>query len=300
MSTPTNLEGCPGLQVAERWGEVRNSTQQRAKKLAGEILRAAAVDVAGKALAWILGILLIAFVVLIWRGGSVPAWAVFLGAVLFTLIALTLLRQQGELLVGAEADRDALREELGRHNEYSRHLQNSMDALQRVISGDVDAGIPYFLEQAVLEPALRILTEKPAEKVRLSVLMPADDDLRRWSMRWAAGHSMIGKLKFAIPIGDTLSRHAYETCEPQYWPNAEDQTEFQQNPLASAPTRSLLSIPIQEGDEVLGVFNAISSEGEAFDEAEQTFLASLAGVIAVAVSVWHQSDPATGSDRDAD
>jgi GAF domain-containing protein len=146
----------------------------------------------------------------------------------------------------------------------------------------------------VLEPAQRILSEKPAEKVRLSVLLPDDDNPLLWSMHWSAGHSVIGKLKYAKPIADTLARHAFESGEPQYWPATTEQTEFHQNPLASAPMRSLVSIPIREGDEVLGVFNAISSEQKAFDDAEQTFLASLAGVIAVAVSVWHREARESG------
>lgn len=114
----------------------------------------------------------------------------------------------------------------------------------------------------------------------------------------AAGHSAIGKLKYAEPIKETLARHAYESGEPQYWPDTSKQTEFEQNPLASAPMRSLVSIPIREGDEILGVFNAISSEKDAFDDAEQTFLTSLAGVIAVAVSVWHKDQKSVAkSDR---
>ena len=253
-----------------------------------EIFHAAAVDVAGKALSFILITALSVVGLLVWRGGSLPAWAV----VLVVIVGAAMVTRQ--MRVGA-----ALRRELGRHNEYSRHLQNSLDALQRVISGDVDAEIPFFLEQAVLDPAQRILSEKPAEKVRLAVLLPDDDNRDLWSMRWSAGHSMIGKLKFAEPIATTLSRHAFESGEAQYWANVTEQTEFRQNPLASAPTHSLVSIPIREGDEILGVFNAISSEKEAFDDAEQTFLASIAGVLAVAVSVWHQGQgDAEGSDRD--
>lgn len=272
----------------------------RAEKIAGEILRAAAVDLAGKALVWIGGIVLVAFGLLIWSGGSIPAWIVFLLVVALITGALALIRSQSRNLNEVNEDNQALREELGRHNEYSRHLQVSLDALQRVISGDVDAEIPYFLEQAVLEPARRILSEKPAEEVRLSVLLPSDADPQRWSMSWAAGHSMVGQLKYNVSIGETLARHAFESGEPQYWDDTEGQTEFRQNPAASAPTRSMVSFPIQEGDEILGVFNAVSSEQDAFDEAERTFLASLTGVIAVAVSVWHErSGPSDRSSETA-
>jgi putative methionine-R-sulfoxide reductase with GAF domain len=115
-------------------------------------------------------------------------------------------------------------------------------------------------------------------------------------MPWAAGHSVVGKSKYDQPIAATMARHAYETGVPQYWEDTESQTEFRQNPLASAPTRSMVSIPIRKGDDILGVFDAVSSEEDAFDRTEQRFLVSLAGVIAVAVSVW-RPDGTLKSDR---
>ena len=146
-------------------------------KLGSEIFRAAAVDMAGRALAAILLAALGLVALLIWKGGSIPAWVALVVVLCIATIALISRQRRAK-------DEAALRRELGRHNEYSRHLQNSLDALQRVISGDVDAEIPFFLDQAVLEPAQRILSEKPAEKVRLSVLLPDDDNSQLWSMRW--------------------------------------------------------------------------------------------------------------------
>jgi Ca2+/Na+ antiporter len=271
-----------GQEVGESDGD-----QGWTAKFGSEIIRAAAIDMVGRALSFILLTAFALAVLLVLQGGSLPVWVVVVVAFLCVAIALWQFRTRAEI-----------RRELGRHNEYSRHLQNSLDALQRVISGEVDAKIPFFLEQAVLEPAQRILSEKPADKVRLAVLLPDDEDRKLWSMRWSAGHSMIGKLKFAEPIAGTLSRHAFEAGEAQYWADVTEQTEFRQNPHASAPTHSLVSIPIREGDQILGVFNAISSENAAFDDAEQTFLASLAGVLAVAVSVWHKDqEQAEDSDR---
>lgn len=261
-------------------------SQGRLEKLGGEILRAAAVELAGRVLLAIAGVLVAALGLLIWSGASVPAWVLLVVVVALVGLAVLLMRQRGQGFVGVMEDKRTLEQELGRHKEYSEHLQNSLDALQRVLSQDVDAEIPYYLEQAVLEPAQRILIEKPAEKVRLSVLLPADEDPARWSMRWSAGHTMIGKLKYDKLIADTLARHAFETGEPQEWGDTESQTDFQQNPEASFPTRSLVSLPIRKGDDVLGVFNAVSAEKDAFDDAEKKFLASLAGIIAVAVSAW--------------
>jgi GAF domain-containing protein len=235
----------------------------------------------GRALNVVVLAFVVAFAALIWKGGSVPAWLLLIpiaGAVLLTVLGARRLR-------AGSVDSESLAKELGRSRKYSGHLQDSLDDLQRVISGDVNVDISDYIEQGVLEPARRILTEKPAENVRLSVLLPSMESPDRWSMPWVAGHSLVGKSKYDQPIADTLARHAFESGEPQNWEDTEGQTEFRQNPRASAPTRSMVSIPIHEGDEVLGVFDAVSSEKEAFDGPERTFLASLAGVIAVAMSV---------------
>ena len=253
-------------------------------------MRAAAIDLAGRALVYVgLGLVGV-LALLVWRGGSVPAWILVAAVAVVGAVGVATRREVARALANAESDVTTLRDELGRHTEYSRHVQNSLDALQRLVSHDVDAEIPYYLEQAVLAPAKSILTDKPVDTVRLSVLLPADDNADRWSMRWAAGHSMIGQLKYDAVIADTLARHAYESGESQYWSDTETQTDFQQNPRASAPTRSMVSIPIQQGGATLGVFNAVAAETDAFEPAEQTFLAALAGVIAVAVSVWREAE----------
>jgi GAF domain-containing protein len=263
------------------------NVQGKLAKLGGEIVRAAAVDLAGKALVYVGIFFLVALGLLIYQGGSVAAWLLLVPIALLILVAVLAARR----LHAQSVDNDSLTKELSRSGEYSGLLQNSLDALQRVISGDVDIDIPNYLEQGVLEPARRILTEKPAENVRLSVLLPSPDAPDRWSMPWSAGHSVIGKAKYDQRIADTLARHAFESGEPQDWKDTSKQTEFRQNPQASAPTRSMVSIPIRVGDEILGVFDAVSSEKDAFDETELTFLASLAGVIAVAVSVWRSQTP---------
>lgn len=228
--------------------------QGRLEKLGGEIFRAAAVDLVGRALNWGIVLLVVAFAVLVWQGGSVPAWLLLVPIVLAVLLAAFGARR----LRAKKIDNESLAMEVGRSGEYSGLLQNSLDALQRVISGDVEADIPHFIEQGVLEPARRILTEKPAENVRLSVLLPSSEAPDRWSMPWTAGHSIVGKSKYDQPIADTLARHAFESGEPQNWPDTTKQTEFRQNPLASSPTRSMISIPIR-GRERLAKRDPVSS-----------------------------------------
>jgi putative methionine-R-sulfoxide reductase with GAF domain len=47
----------------------------------------------------------------------------------------------------------------------------------------------------------------------------------------------------------------------------------------------MISIPLRRGEDIIGVFNVIASEPEAFDPAEAQYLASLGSIISVAVSV---------------
>jgi len=51
-------------------GQADNKVQRFRK----EVLRAAAVDLTGKALVVVGGSLLAAFALLVWQGGSIPAW----------------------------------------------------------------------------------------------------------------------------------------------------------------------------------------------------------------------------------
>jgi len=91
-----------------------------------------------------------------------------------------------------------------------------------------------------------------------------------------------------VPIQDTLSRLAYETGEPHAWDDVTTDDRFVENPQASLPMKTMASLPLRYGDDVIGVFNAISSQPSAFDPAEGRYLASLASVISVAVGVYLQ------------
>jgi GAF domain-containing protein len=273
-----------------------------ARHFAEDVIRAAAVDLTGKALLFVGGSVVAAVALLIWQGGSVPAWVTAALLVVAAVGALVLrsratkpLRARiGELeteKAAADDDVDVFVWGLTRHETYSKHVAQTLDALQRVVSGDISVSIPHYIEQAILEPGRDLLMEKPAENVRLSVLLPRADDPTRWSMPFAAGHSLPGKSKYDQRIVDTLSRYAHETGEAQYWADVADERGFRQNPLASAPIRSMMSLPIRQGDEILGVFNVVSSEPNAFDPAEETYVTSLGGVIAVAVSMFMKDQP---------
>jgi len=179
-----------------------------------------------------------------------------------------------------ETDRDALE----RHETYSGHLAQALDGLQRVVAGDIPVDIADYIGVGILEPARDLITDKPADDVRLSVLLPRQDG-EHWSMPWAAGHSLEGRTKYKERIVDTLSRHAYERGQIQRWPDVASDSGFRQNPYASRPIRTMLSLPVRSGAQTVGVFNVVSSAPEAFDPAEELYITSLGALISLAVGV---------------
>jgi GAF domain-containing protein len=252
-------------------------------RTAKSILRAAAIDLTGKALKYV-GLGALALVgLLVWKGGSVPTWSAFLAVVVVAGCGVFFVRKAGR----SSHDEDGA---LVRYATYSDHVAEVLNALQRVVAGDIEVSTGDYIEKGILSPARDVLTEKPAENVRLSILLPRQDDPTRWSMAWAAGHSLEGKAKYRELIAGTLSRHAYEGGGAQYWGDVTTQSDFRPNPKASSPIRAMISLPIQAGDRVLGVFNVVSSEPDAFDNAEETYVTTLARVIAVAVGVGFKEE----------
>jgi len=272
------------------------SIATRVKNYGEDVFRAATVDVIARALTGLLLLGAAGLGLLIWNGGSVPAWAATLVVVLVLAVALVvgvragrLARRVGEL-EELTADYDDLDDAVGRYGWavdryeiYTDHIADVLDRLQRVLSNELEGvTIPDYIERGIIGPARDVL-QGPHEEIRISVLLPEGD---RWRMVWCAGHSLDGQRNYNQRIADTLSRVAYEEDESQYWPDVTQDDRFRPNPQANRPFHSMLSHPIRNGAEVVGVLNVISSHVDAFDPAERGYLTSLASVIGVAVSVY--------------
>jgi GAF domain-containing protein len=280
-----------------------------------DVLRAALVDLTSKGLVYVSGALVALFLLLVVSGGSVPAWLLAVVALLAALIVLQSQRQvrrlRGQIahldtqiaeLKPFEQNAPELEDmvdsfswALERFEVYTAHVAEVLDHLQLVLSGNIDVPIPIYIERGILEPARDVLANDPDEHIRLSVLLPDEDC---FVMAWSAGHTLPGRSKYRVPIKDTLSHLAYESGEPQAWKDVTEDDRFKQNPKASHPTRSMVSIPLRRGEVVIGVFNVIASEPAVFDPAETRYLASLGSIISVAVSVLlereggHATEPA--------
>ena len=200
-----------------------DDTQRGLTRYTREVLHSATVDIVSKALSAVLLAGLAGLGLLIWHGGSVPAWLLAVALVLL-VAAVVAARARGrrvdELLPiaeqAAELDGvvDLLTDALMRHDEYTRHVAVVLDNLQRVVVGALNVDLREYIERGILEPARDLLTQAPDENVRLSVLVPEGE---HWRMMWSAGHSLAGREGYNQPIANTLSRHALETGRTQKW-----------------------------------------------------------------------------------
>jgi GAF domain-containing protein len=287
-----HLEACAGSILMSASSD---DSEHGLTRYTREVLHAATVDVVSNAMSAVLLAGLAVLGLLVWQGGSVPAWLFVATLVLLGLAvvaARTQRRRVRELLPGSEQAAELeevverLADALERHDEYTRHVAVVLDNLQRVVAGALGVDLREYIERGVLEPARDLLTQVPNESIRLSVLVPEPPLHERWRMIWSAGHSLAGREGYNQPISRTLSHHAFQTGEPQKYDDVLQERGFEQNPAASAPTRSMLSLPVRVGDRVVGVFNVISAEPYAFDPAEEGYVASLGGAINVAVGYW--------------
>jgi hypothetical protein len=247
----------------------RPSTAARARAYGLDILRAASVDLVGRALSALLIAATAGLVVLIVKGGTVPAWAATLVLLVVLAIALVLgvrggrhARRVKELEELTE-DYDDLEDAVGaysfavdRYELYTDHIADVLDRLQRVLTGELEGvDIPDYIELGILAPARDVL-QGAYDDIRISVLLMDGD---RWRMVWAAGHSLDGQRKFNPKIADTLAGVVFESGEPQYWPDVEQDDRFKAVPAATRPFHSMLSHPIRNGVNTVGVLNVVSS-----------------------------------------
>lgn len=292
----TNLRGGMSLEPGD--GDGRSGLTAFSR----DVVRSALVDLVSKAL--LLGVTSFAAVIalLIWQGGSIPAWLAAIvvglavgGALLArrqTNRARRQLKAREERIAQLEpiADRvPGLEDVLGRyesgldrHEIYTEHIAQVLDHLQRVVSGDIEVPIPHYIERGIIGPARDLLLKYPEQDVRLSVLIASED---RWMMVFGAGHSVAGQTKYDARIADTLSRLAYESGETCRWDDVQEDDRYRSNPYATRPIRAMVSLPLRSREHCVGVLNIVASLPGVFDQAEYSYAEQLAAVVSVAMSV---------------
>lgn len=191
---------------------------------------------------------------------------------------------------------EVLEEELALGEHYARHLNDVLGTLQKVLQGAIpNVSFETFLEDGMLQPAREFLVQRPGEDVRLSVLVPSEGN---WRMAFAAGYRLESKQRFSLPIALSFSRHAFETGKIQWSFDLPNDRRFTPHPQASRTYRSIISVPVRVGDDVVGVFNVDSTFPDAFPRADFTYielLGSIIGVVCALLSAQPQA-PAPHAD----
>jgi GAF domain-containing protein len=232
-------------------------------------------------------IALAAAIFLLWKFASghieMPIWvfAIAVGVPL-TLAAMAGLRGRQPASVAASYIGELERQN-ALYGYYASFLWEVMQTLQKAIRGDIPGvTIDELVEQGILAPARELLRQAPGEDVRLSVLVPEGQD---FVMRWAAGHRLASKQNFRMRIGDSFSRFAYTSGEIVYSEDVDVDPRFRPHPRAERPYRSIISLPIRSGEDVVAAFNVVSTLPFAFTLADFIFVALAGAVIDVSLAL---------------
>lgn len=206
---------------------------------------------------------------------TLPVWvAIVLAALLLLAVVAASKRWGGRRVKALEAE-----VELSAY--YSRHLYDTLESLQKVLAGTIPGvNVGTFIEQGILDPARNFLMQIPGEEVRLSILVPNNGE---WRMAYAAGYRLESRQRFSLPIIGSFSRYAYESGQMQWSGDLETDQRFTPHPQAGRVYKSIISVPIRTGDDVVAVFNVDSNLEDAFPSSDFVYVNLLGAIISV---VW--------------
>jgi hypothetical protein len=179
-------------------------------------------------------------------------------------------------------------EALDRHNSYDNHIVRVLDYFQRVLAKDINISVSRFIEAGVLQASREVMLANGHDQdLRLSVLVVEGEKVqgKNFRMSYAAGHDLESQQKYCVPVADTLSEVAMKQRVTQVWKDVKSDRHFEENPNATRPFRSMVSVPIMVGDEPVAIFNAITNRVDAFDATDVSCCTSLGSVITVALGI---------------
>lgn len=256
-------------------------------------LKDVAANVAATAIVSIAVVVGLAIYAILGSDVTLPAWTlalIVLSVLIVGFLAGWHLRRDEQL------EREAL---LGR--VYGEHVRETLNTLQRAITGDIDGvTVETFVQKGILDPARNALTQGAGEEIRLSVLEPAPDDPLCWAMVMASGHSLGGQRKFRLEISSSFAGRAYAEKATAISDDVQNDPRFTANSFAR-PGReygSIIAVPLMDGDDCFGVLSVISTFVNAFSDADQTYVEVLGAIIGVALSVGN--DRAEENDPEGD
>jgi GAF domain-containing protein len=167
-------------------------------------------------------------------------------------------------------------------DRYAEHTSDALETLQKVMLGAIaPVKIRDFVQEGLFEPAHAILANETRGQVRFSVLVPDGSD---FVMRHALGHDVESRRAFTLPIHESFAGLAFNEREAKYAEDTQNDDRFKPHPRArpGREYRSIVAVPLLEGDEVFGVFVAVAQHPRAFSRADRTYIRVLGAIMDVA------------------
>jgi len=150
-------------------------------------------------------------------------------------------------------------EDMSSNCEINIKIISLINLLINRIYQEKDKNIKGFISFA-LEEIARLL---PIENLSL---MEKDSKRNYLILKFASGKIKIKDFRIKkFPIEDSVSGQAFKSWKYIYIPDTEIDPKFNKK-LSNLPIKSLLSVPIKEGDKIIGVMNFSHSIKNAFNE----------------------------------
>jgi GAF domain len=233
----------------------------------------------------------IATIVIFIRGHKVGAWVPIVVAVPLVLViglAYVLGRREPsavETTTDEPTARESELEQAVRTAEYEKRLLwDVLESIQQAIASEENWQLNELVERGVLGPARGFLTREREEDVRLSVLVPRDDDPNCFRMRWAEGHRPESVKHYNREIDKTMAGLAYRRGEFVESSDVREDDRFEPNPKESRPFRSLVSMPLRIDEKIVGAFTVVSTRPSAFGPTDVAFIKLIGAVLDVLVA----------------
>ena len=173
-------------------------------------------------------------------------------------------------------------------SEYGKRLlRDVLESIQTSIASEDDWQLDQLVERGVLGPVRGLLIRAANEDVRLAVLMPRNEGPDRWRMRWTAGHRHESVRAYNQEIDSTMAGLAYRRGELVKSEDVRADERFQANPRETRPFRSLVAIPLQVEDRVVGALSVVSTREGAFAARDISFIQVVAAVVDVLLADEH-------------
>lgn len=165
------------------------------------------------------------------------------------------------------------------HSEITIRLISMINLFIDRLYKEEDHTLQSFIN-SIIEEFVKLL---PIENVSYLEKHP------KWNylvLKSGAGKVKIGEFKIKkFPVEYSLAGHVFKTGRHLYVPDTENEPLFNKK-LSSLPIKSVVSVPLKEGDEVIGVMNFSSAFPNAFNEIEIYTLLSMANLFSSLISLF--------------